>query len=89
MGHRTSWLWDLRQVRSGTVTSLGPHRSEYHIGECILDQWVMVLSVPQMSHSGGVCRVLPSCHHLGHPRGSPKDAEGLHTLSFSSSAHQH
>ena len=62
-----------------------PHRAEERIGERVLDQWMMVLRVPQMSHSGGICRVLPASGHL---RGSSREAEGLHALSFSSAAHR-
>lgn len=45
----------------GTVTPGGPpHSGEGHVSECVLDQRVMVLSVPPTSHGGGICRMLLS-----------------------------
>lgn len=43
---------------------------------------MMAPSVPQLSHSGGICRELP------HLRVSSQEAKGLQALSFSSVAHQ-
>ena len=43
---------------------------------------MMAPSVPELSHSGGLCGELP------HLRVSSQEAEGVQALSFSSAAHQ-
>lgn len=59
--HKASWLWGRRQARGGhSHPTVPPHRGEDHMGECVLGQWMMVLSVPVMSHGGGLCTMLPS-----------------------------